>query len=60
MRSTQVKTFFLSRAFIKSSEFYPGIRRCAPNPGEHNNEIYEQEMGMSKEELVMLRKNKVI
>ena len=56
-----LKTFFsYPGPFIKSSEFYPGIRRCAPNPGEHNNEIYEQEMGMSKEELVMLRKTEVI
>jgi hypothetical protein len=28
--------------------------------GEHNQEIYEQELGMSREELVILKQAKVI
>jgi benzylsuccinate CoA-transferase BbsE subunit len=46
--------------FIKSSEFNCGIRRCAPLPGEHNLEIYEKEMGMNREELLILKEAGVI
>jgi benzylsuccinate CoA-transferase BbsE subunit len=45
---------------IKSSEVYCGIRHCAPRPGQHNIEIYEKEMGMSREELIMLKQALVI
>jgi benzylsuccinate CoA-transferase BbsE subunit len=46
--------------FIKSSELNCSIRHCAPYPGEHNAEIYEKEMGLTREELVMLKQAKVI
>lgn len=45
---------------IKSSEVYCGIRHRAPYPGEHNIEIYEEEMGMKREELVMLKQAGII
>jgi len=40
--------------FIKGSEAFPQIRRRAPLIGEHNQEIYEQKLGLSKEELAAL------
>ena len=46
--------------FIKSSEVYCGIRHRAPCAGQHNIEIYEKEMGMSREELIMLKQALVI
>lgn len=44
---------------FKSSEFKFEIRR-APMIGEHNYEIYEKELGLSKEELAILKHNGVI
>ena len=35
------------------------IRMCAPEPGQHNDEVFEW-LGMSKEEVATLRNNKVI
>ncbi|NBR29542.1 MAG: CoA transferase, partial [Betaproteobacteria bacterium] len=35
------------------------IRMCAPEPGQHNDEVLEW-LGMSKEEIATLRNNKVI
>ncbi|MFC1943517.1 CaiB/BaiF CoA transferase family protein [Chloroflexota bacterium] len=34
---------------------YPGIQRRAPLIGEHNEEVYEKEMGISREQLVILK-----
>jgi crotonobetainyl-CoA:carnitine CoA-transferase CaiB-like acyl-CoA transferase len=46
--------------FMKSSEtFDKGIRR-APLIGEHNEEVYLRELGLSKEELLTLKQIKVI
>jgi crotonobetainyl-CoA:carnitine CoA-transferase CaiB-like acyl-CoA transferase len=47
-------------AFAKSSEVSFGIRRRAPLIGEHNEEIYEQEMGLTKDEIAILKQAKVI
>ena len=41
-------------AFAKLAEGSCGIRRRAPHIGEHNEEIYIKEMGMSPEELAHL------
>lgn len=41
--------------FVKLSEAPLRIRRRAPLVGEHNPEIYVDELGLSKEELVRLR-----
>jgi len=38
----------------------PGIQRRAPRIGEHNQEIYEQELGISKEQLVSLKSRGII
>jgi len=43
----------------KSSEVNFDLKNCAPSPGEHNIQIYE-EIGMSKEELIMLQQGGVI
>ncbi len=47
-------------AFAHFSESPIRISRCAPLIGEHNCEIYEQELGMSKDELVALKQAGVI
>jgi len=36
------------------------IRRPAPRLGEHNREVYVEELGLSEEELVALRQHGVI
>lgn len=41
--------------FVKASETRCGIHRRAPLIGEHNQEIYEEELGFSKKELLMLK-----
>jgi benzylsuccinate CoA-transferase BbsE subunit len=46
--------------FIKMSETPCGIRRRAPLIGEHNQEIYEGELGFSKDELSALKQLKII
>ena len=46
-------------AFVKFSETSYGLRCRAPLIGEHNREIYA-ELGLSDEELSMLKQNKVI
>jgi len=46
--------------FIKLSETYCGIRYRAPLIGEHNQEIYEKELGFSKEKLITLKQAGVI
>lgn len=47
-------------AFAKFSETGCGIRRRAPLIGEHNEEIYEKELGFSKDELTILKQGGVI
>ena len=47
-------------AFAKLSETPISISRRSPLIGEHNQEIYEQEMGISSDELKKLQQNKVI
>ena len=47
-------------AFGWSSETPIEISRRAPLIGEHNNEIYEKELGIPKERLVMLKQSGVI
>jgi crotonobetainyl-CoA:carnitine CoA-transferase CaiB-like acyl-CoA transferase len=39
---------------------YPGIQRRAPLIGEHNEEVYEKELGISREQLVILKNRGVI
>ncbi len=46
--------------FAHSTGPSPRIARRAPLVGEHNSEIYETELGMSKEELLVLRQAGVI
>lgn len=48
------------RAFARLSETPLEIRRAAPAIGEHNPEIYRDEMGISEEQLTILRRKKVI
>jgi crotonobetainyl-CoA:carnitine CoA-transferase CaiB-like acyl-CoA transferase len=46
--------------FIKSSLAHLEISRRAPLVGEHNREIYEEELGLSGEEILYLRQAGVI
>jgi len=47
-------------AFGISSEMSPKISRRAPLIGEHNEEIFEKELGISKEKLIILKEAGVI
>ena len=47
-------------AFFKSSETGWKIERRAPLIGEHNLEIYIDELGFSKEELILLKQQNII
>ena len=47
-------------AFTKALDAPPKLSRRAPRIGEHNQEIYEKELGLSKEEIVMLKQARVI
>lgn len=47
-------------AFLKSSEAPCSLRRRAPLIGEHNQEVYQQELGLSNEQLAALREASVI
>ena len=47
-------------AFAKISETPIRISRCAPRIGEHNQEVYEQELGIPREKLLKLKKANVI
>jgi crotonobetainyl-CoA:carnitine CoA-transferase CaiB-like acyl-CoA transferase len=46
--------------FARFTEAECGMRRRAPHIGEHNNEIYHQEIGMSEKELADLKRRHVI
>ena len=41
-------------------EARPDIQRRAPLIGEHNEEVYEKELGISREQLVILKNRRVI
>lgn len=47
-------------AFAYVSELPPEIRRRAPLIGEHNREVYEEELKLSREELIRLKEAGVI
>jgi len=47
-------------AAFKSSEYHCGVRHRAPLIGEHNQEIYQKELGLTAEELRMLKEAAVI
>jgi crotonobetainyl-CoA:carnitine CoA-transferase CaiB-like acyl-CoA transferase len=47
-------------AFAHASEAPPRVSHRAPLIGEHNQEIYEKELGISSEEFLTLRQAKVI
>jgi len=47
-------------AFVKASETLVRVWRRAPLIGEHNQEVYEKELGISREELLTLKQAKVI
>jgi benzylsuccinate CoA-transferase BbsE subunit len=46
--------------FAQNTELPPRIFRRAPLIGEHNREIYEKELGISKEKILILKQAKVI
>jgi benzylsuccinate CoA-transferase BbsE subunit len=46
--------------FAKNTELPPRIFRRAPLIGEHNQEIYENELGTSHEEIMLLKQSGVI
>jgi crotonobetainyl-CoA:carnitine CoA-transferase CaiB-like acyl-CoA transferase len=47
-------------AFAKMTEAPCKIRRRAPLIGEHNEEVYVKELGLSIEELLILKQAKVV
>ena len=47
-------------AFVHSSEKPPVVSRRAPLIGEHNQEVYEKELGISREELLILKQARVV
>ncbi|MFC1966835.1 CaiB/BaiF CoA transferase family protein [Chloroflexota bacterium] len=47
-------------AFTHASESPPRILRRAPLIGEHNEEVYENELGLSRKELLILKQAKVL
>ena len=53
-------TFLYPGPFVKCSQTPLRPPSRAPRIGEHNREIYQNELGMSAEELVMLKQAKAI
>ncbi|MFC2038881.1 CaiB/BaiF CoA transferase family protein [Chloroflexota bacterium] len=47
-------------AFAKTTESPPELSRRAPLIGEHNHEIYEDEMGISRETLILLKQAGIV
>jgi benzylsuccinate CoA-transferase BbsE subunit len=54
------KTVIYPGSFAKVSEAAPATRRRAPLLGEHNIEIFERELGMSRAQLLTLKQAGVI
>ena len=46
--------------FVKISDAECGIRVRAPLIGEHNDEVYKKEMGMSAEDMVIMKQRGII
>jgi crotonobetainyl-CoA:carnitine CoA-transferase CaiB-like acyl-CoA transferase len=46
--------------WVKMSESSCGIQRRAPLIGEHNRDIYMKELGLSEDELVVLKQGRII
>ncbi len=53
-------SFTYPGAFAKTTGLPPTISRRAPLIGEHNQEIYEEELGISKEQLLILKQAGVV
>jgi len=53
-------TIIYPGSYVKLTEADCGIRRRAPLIGEHNEEIYTDNLGMSEDELLALKQSKVI
>lgn len=53
-------SIFYPGAFALTSEISPRVSCRAPHIGEHNREIYEKELNMSRSELVLLKQLQVI
>ena len=47
-------------AFAQPTESPLPIRRVAPSLGEHNSEVFEGELGLSREEVLRLKQSQVI
>ncbi len=47
-------------AFVKTEDSLCKVRRRAPLIGEHNTEIYEKELGFSREEIAILKQCMVV
>jgi crotonobetainyl-CoA:carnitine CoA-transferase CaiB-like acyl-CoA transferase len=47
-------------AFVRTEDKLCKVRRRAPLIGEHNTEIYEEELGFSKKEIAILKQCMVI
>jgi len=45
---------------VKTTQGYVGIRRRAPRIGEHNEEIYKGEFGLTSEEIIRLKQEGII
>jgi crotonobetainyl-CoA:carnitine CoA-transferase CaiB-like acyl-CoA transferase len=46
--------------FIRSTETACGVQHRAPLIGEHNEEIYKKELGLSREDLLILKQSGII
>jgi len=46
--------------WVKLSQSSCGVRRPAPLIGEHNHDIYVKELGLSKDELVLLKQGAIV
>ncbi len=53
-------TITYPNTFVKLSETNSGIQRRAPLVGEHNVEIYENELGFTRDELITLKQGGII
>jgi formyl-CoA transferase len=54
------KSFVYPRTFVQSQDALVGVRRRAPQLGEHNLEIFEGELGLKREQLISLKEAGVI